>query len=137
MKANVLVQALAIFVSVGGAFLLTLTGKMGFVGLEGNLEVARTVALATLVCAELFRAYAARSERASVFKIGLFSNKLMNMAVGASLLILLAVIYIPGVNRIFDNVALNPMSWLIILPVALIPFIAGEIHKLISGRLHK
>lgn len=139
MKANVLVQALAIFISVGGMFLLSLTGKIGFLTAPGvePLAVARTVALATLVCAELFRAYAARSERCSVFKIGLFSNKLMNMAVAASLAILIAVIYIPGVNRIFDNVALPLMSWVVILPAALIPFIAGEIHKLISSRLHK
>ena len=139
MKANVVVQALAIFCSVGGAFLLALTGKTGLFTVEGvePLAIARTVALATLVCAELFRAYAARSERISVFKIGLFSNKLMNMAVGASLMILLAVIYIPGVNRVFDNVALPLTSWILILPLALIPFIAGEVHKFISNCLHK
>ncbi len=137
MKANIAVQALSIFVAVGGAFLLTLTGSLGMVGLEGSLGTARTVALATLVCAELFRAYSARSERISVFKLGLFSNKLMNLAVGASLLILAAVIYIPGVNGIFENVAIPLMSWLIILPIAFLPFIAGEIHKLISSRLHK
>jgi len=61
----------------------------------------------------------------------------MNASVGISLMILLAVIYIPGVNRVFDNVAISPMSWLLILPIALIPFAAGEIHKLISSRLHK
>ena len=139
MKVNIIVQALAIFLAVGGAFLLTLTGKIGFITVEGAspLDVARTVALATLVCAELFRAYAARSERVSVFKLGLFSNKMMNLATLASLLILLAVVYIPGVNSAFDNVALPPMAWLFIIPVALLPFIAGEIHKFISSRLHK
>ena len=139
MKANIAVQALAIFAAVGGAFLLTLTGCLGFISIEGAkpIAVARTVALATLVCAELFRAYAARSERVSVFKLGLFSNKMMNWATLASMLILMAVIYIPGVNSAFDNVALPPMAWLFILPVALLPFIAGEIHKFISSRLHK
>ena len=65
------------------------------------------MAFATLILAELLRAYASRSERMSVFKLGLFSNKLMNTAVGLSLVMLLAVIYIPGVNGIFDNVALS------------------------------
>ena len=139
MKSIIIVQALAIFLAVGGAFLLTLTGNLSFISVEGAtpLAIARTVALATLVCAELFRAYAARSERISVFKLGLFSNKMMNMATLASLLILMAVIYIPGVNTAFDNVALPPVAWLFILPVALLPFIAGEIHKFISSRLHK
>ena len=137
MKANICAQAISIFVAVGGAFLLTLTGRLGCVGLEGSIDTARTVALATLVCSELFRAYSARSERLSVFSLGLFSNKLMNLSVGASLLILLAVVYIPGVNSIFENVALPFMSWLVILPIALLPFIVGEIHKFIALRLHK
>ena len=143
MKGNILVQSLSIFIAVGGAFLLALTGSCSLLsngsaaGSAEALAYARTVALATLVCAELFRAYSARSERISVFKLGLFSNKLMNMAVGASLAILLAVIYIPGVNSLFDNVALPAMSWLVIIPVSFLPFIAGEINKLISSRLHK
>ena len=58
MKANVVVQALAIFISVGGMFLLALTGKISVFAVDGvePLAIARTVALATLVCAELFRA---------------------------------------------------------------------------------
>ena len=96
---------------------------------------ARTVAFATLICAELFRAFAARSERVSVFKLGLFTNKMMNIAVGISLIMLIAVIYIPGVNKIFDNVPLNPGAWAVILPLALIPFASSEIHKLFKSKI--
>ena len=70
----------------------------------------------------------------SVFKIGLFSNKMMNAAVGLSIVMLLAVIYIPGINKIFDNVALNPTAWLLIIPLTLIPFTASEVFKAIKGR---
>ena len=58
----------------------------------------------------------------------------MNTAVGASILLLLAVIYIPGINSIFDNVALNPLAWLVIIPLALIPFIASEVFKAIKAK---
>lgn len=92
------------------------------------------MAFATLILAELFRAFAARSERMSVFKIGLFTNKMMNTAVGLSIAMLLAVIYIPGVNKIFDNVPLNPQAWLVIIPLALIPFTASEVYKAIKSR---
>ena len=50
----------------------------------------QTVAFATLVISELLRAYTARSEHYSVFKIGVFSNKWMQYAVGVSLLLVLA-----------------------------------------------
>jgi Ca2+-transporting ATPase len=46
---------------------------------------------------------------------------------------LVAVIYIPGVNGVFNNVALNPMAWLVILPLAFLPFALSEISKLIKG----
>jgi Ca2+-transporting ATPase len=56
----------------------------------------------------------------------------MNWSVGGALLLLLAVIYIPGVNSVFDNVALNPLAWLVIIPLAFIPFAFSEIAKLIK-----
>ncbi|MCR5048192.1 MAG: cation-translocating P-type ATPase [Saccharofermentans sp.] len=132
MLAQIFVQAIAIFVCVAAAFLIPLTRNNGFF-FSSDIEAltgARTVAFATLILAELLRAFASRSERLSVFKLGLFTNKLMNTAVGLSLVMLLAVIYIPGVNGIFDNVALNPAAWLVIVPLALIPFATSEIFKL-------
>ena len=90
-----------------------------------------------MICAELFRAFAARSERISVFKLGLFSNKMMNIAVALSLVMLVAVIYIPGINSIFNNVALNPLAWVVILPLAILPFAVSEISKLIKGGCNK
>ncbi|MCR4689600.1 MAG: cation-translocating P-type ATPase [Saccharofermentans sp.] len=139
MMGHIGIQAMAIFLSVATAFLVSLASmNMGntFFYAGSNAEpinVARTVAFATLICAELFRAFAARSERLSVFKIGIFTNKMMNMAVGLSLILLIAVIYIPGVNAIFDNVALNPLAWIVILPLALIPFASSELFKIIKN----
>ena len=105
-----------------------------FVNDANPLVGARTMAFATLILAELFRAYSARSERISVFSLGLFSNKSMNMAVGFSTLLLLLVIYVPGVNRIFDNIALPAIAWIPILVLALLPFAASEINKALKTR---
>lgn len=145
MMVNIALQATGIFLSVAAAFLAALmsmnAGSTFFYAGEATdgiaLSTARTVAFATLICCELFRAFAARSERISVFKLGIFSNSMMNKAVGVSLVLLLAVIYIPVVNGIFDNVALNPLAWLVILPLALIPFALSEGHKALKARLHK
>ena len=145
MMVTIAIQSAGIFVSVAAAFLAALlstnNGSTFFYAGDMSgiapITVARTVAFATLICSELFRAFAARSERISVFKLGLFSNSMMNKAVGVSLVLLLAVIYIPYVNTIFDNVALNPLAWIVILPLALIPFALNEGHKALKACLHK
>lgn len=132
MKISIAVQSLAIFFSVFVSFVLGL--RVFFVDSSDPLTPSRTMAFATLILAELFRAYASRSEHTSVFKLGLFSNKSMNYAVAFSLLLLIAVIYIPTVNTIFSNVALPALAWVPILLLALIPFSASEIYKLIRYR---
>ena len=54
-----------------------------------------------------------------------------------SIFLLLAVIYIPGVNKIFKNVMISPLSWCVIVPLAFVPFILNELFKVIKNRLHK
>ena len=137
MKVTIAGQAIAIFVTVATAFISALvTGGGIFFDASGDAEIlkgARTVAFATLILAELFRAFAARSESTSVFKIGLFSNKFMNISVALAIVLLIAVIYIPGVNTIFGSMVLNPMAWLVIVPLSFIPFAVSEIMKLIRN----
>ena len=150
MMGHIAMQSVGLFVSVAAAFIIALmsmnngstffySGVLADAAVKGvhPIDIARTVAFATLICAELFRAFAARSERISVFKLGLFSNKMMNIAVALSLVMLVAVIYIPGINSIFNNVALNPLAWVVILPLAILPFAVSEISKLIKGGCNK
>lgn len=132
MKISIAVQSLAIFAAVFTSYLLGL--KVFFVNDADPLTGARTMAFATLILAELFRAYSARSEFSSVFKLGVFSNRFMNMAVGFSLLLLLFVVYVPGVNGVFNNIPLAPVLWLPILGLAIIPFAASEIYKAVKYR---
>ena len=138
MKVTIAGQAVAIFVTVATAFISALLTKGGiFFDASGEAEIlkgARTVAFATLILAELFRAFAARSESTSVFKIGLFSNKFMNLSVLLAIVLLFAVIYIPGVNMIFGCTALSPLAWLVIIPLAFVPFAVSEIMKLIKNK---
>jgi len=132
MKLMILVQSLAIFSAVFVSFLIGL--KVFFVNDPHPLDGARTMAFATLILAELFRAYSARSEHVSVFKLGIFSNRSMNLAVSLSAVLLLLVIYVPGVNGIFDNIALPALTWLPILFLALLPFASSEIYKTVKYR---
>jgi Ca2+-transporting ATPase len=88
------------------------------------------MAFVTLSLCELFRAYTVRSERISLFRLGVFSNKYMQYAVGASLLLLLLVINVPFLQPIFNTHAMSPIEWTFVLGLSLIPAIAEEVTKL-------
>jgi len=94
-----------------------------------DVQTAETMAFVTLSLCELFRAYTVRSERASIFRIGVFSNRYMQYAVGLSIGLLLLVVNIPFLQPIFNTHFLRPNEWLIVVGLALIPAISEEITK--------
>ena len=87
------------------------------------------MAFVTLSASELVRAYTARSERYPLLRIGVFTNKWMNIAVLVSLALLLAVVYVPFLNGVFDTVPLGWTEWRLVMPLLLIPAIAAEAVK--------
>lgn len=128
MLVGIVVQALAISFAVLAAF------RIGLAWFPGSLHHAQTMAFATLSISELFRAYTARSERFNIWQVGIFSNKYMQYAVASSLVILLAIIYVPFLDPIFDTAFLNLPEWLVMLPLILTPAIAAEITKVFIRR---
>lgn len=102
-----------------------------------NLEFAETMAFVTLSTSELIRAFTARSERYPVLKLGIFSNKWMNLAVLASLVMVLLVVYVPFLNPIFKTKPLGWEQWQLILPLLLIPSIVAEVVKWLTNRSAK
>jgi Ca2+-transporting ATPase len=77
----------------------------------------------------LARAYTARSERTLLFRLGVFSNKYMQYAVSLSVVLLLAVVYVPFLQPIFNTVALGAREWLVMLPLLIVPSVAAEVTK--------
>jgi Ca2+-transporting ATPase len=135
MVVGTIVQTIAIAGSVLAAFLIGLnhTGYWGItdpVAAELALRTAQTMAFVTLSASELFRAYTARSERYPLFRIGLFGNKWMQWAVLGSLAVLLATVYVPGLNtEVFGNLPLKFFDWLVVFPLMLVPAVVAEINK--------
>ena len=120
MVIGIIVQTVAITAAVLTAFRL---------GMPAGVEHARTMAFATLSISELLRAYTSRSERYSLWSIGVFSNKWMQWAVLFSLVILLAIIYLPFLDPIFGTTFLTAADWAEMLPLILLPSVAAEINK--------
>ncbi|MFN8384708.1 MAG: cation-translocating P-type ATPase [Anaerolineales bacterium] len=99
-----------------------------------DVQTAETMAFVTLSLAELFRAYTVRSERASVFTIGVFSNKYMQYAVGLSITLLLIVCSVPFLQPIFNTHFLSAREWGLVVGLALLPAVAEEITKFFLRR---
>jgi len=90
----------------------------------------QTILFTTLVFSQLSLALAVRSERASLFHQGLFSNPALLGAVLLSALLHLAVVYAPPLQSFFNTVALTPGELAIAVAVSTLPFWALEGWKM-------
>ncbi len=107
---------------------------LGLQRYPGSLEAAQTIAFVTLCVSELVRAFTARSEYHSIFSIGVFSNRWMVWAVGASLLLVLMVVYVPFLQPFFDTIPLTLDDWLMMLPFFFASAVAMELLKVYFRR---
>lgn len=135
MRAGVAIQTIAIAAITLFAFWrgLNYEGRP----FSDNLAIAETMAFVTLSASELLRAFTARSERYPLLKIGLFSNKWMNIAVLTSLVLMLAVVYVPFLNPVFKTTPLYLDQWKLIVPLLLIPSVVAEVAKWVLNRQAK
>jgi len=123
MIIGITIQSIAITISVLLAYIWALKVY------NGDLIISRTVAFTTIILAELIRAHSSRSERFSIFKLGIFSNLTLIWATVLSFMLLIIVIYIPVLQVIFKTYPLSYKDWTVIIGLCLIPLIAGEINK--------
>lgn len=84
-------------------------------------QAANTMAFSTLTLCQLFHAFDVRSDSRSIFEIGLFSNQAMNRAFLLGFLLQAAVVLLPPLRTVFSVVPLNPLEWLTVLALSLLP----------------
>ncbi len=97
----------------------------------------QTMVFTVLCLSQLGHVLAIRSEKESLFKLGLFSNKPLVLSVIFSILLQLIIIYCPIFNRIFHTQALNLYELILAFILSSIVFIAVEIEKAFKRRLKK
>jgi Ca2+-transporting ATPase len=91
----------------------------------------QTMVFTVLVFAQLFHCLAIRSERFSLFSIGLFSNPALLGAILLTVLAQAAVIYLPSLNTVFRTVPLSPIELAACFGIGSIVFVAVELEKLV------
>lgn len=94
----------------------------------------QTVVFTVLTVSQLFHSLAVRSESASLFRIGLFSNLPMLGAVVLTLLLQLAVVYTPALNQLFHTQPLPLYDLLVCLALSSLVLVAVEAEKWLIRR---
>jgi magnesium-transporting ATPase (P-type) len=110
---------------------LSLAG--GLLGGSGTIDDARTMAFTTLVVAQLFNCFNARSETASAFS-GLFANRWLWGAIALSVALQVAVVELPFMNDAFSTTRLSLGDWSICVALASVVLWADELRKLAARR---
>jgi len=99
-------------------------------GLHQNLEQARTVAFTVMVVVQLVHAFNCRSERWSLFQLGVGTNRALVWAVLLSLAIQIAVLTVPAVSSVFKAAPLPIEDWVLMGAAGLVPLIVMELTKI-------
>jgi magnesium-transporting ATPase (P-type) len=108
----------------------------GLLGGSGGIDEARTMAFTTLVFAQLFNCFNARSDRTSAFSHP-FTNRLLWGAIAISALLQVAVVELPFLNNAFGTEPLGLDDWLVCVGLASAVLWAVELKKLVGRRLRR
>ena len=116
--------------------LVTLAAFLYVLKVRGeDISYARTVAFSVLVFSQLFHALDCRSENESIWKLGLFTNKFLLLAVAASITLQMMLHHFDITNRIFKIQPLDAFDMIFSLGIATIPMLVIEGWKVIKRRL--
>jgi Ca2+-transporting ATPase len=115
-----------------GVLMGLITTVIQFFGYQAGNPAWRTMVFTTLCLAQMGNALAVRSEKYSLFSIGVFSNPALVGAVLLTFALQLAVVYVPFLQAIFQTVALSPLELAICLGASTLVFWAVEAVKWIA-----
>lgn len=131
MSKNVLWRAFGWYgmigaaVSIGGYFWINHLHGWPDVSLAAAGPVyaeATTMTLAAIIFSQIASVMNSRSQKASVFKLGVFSNHKINFGILVEILILLMLMYVAPLREVFGTTTLQWQAWLylIVLPIPIV-----------------
>ncbi|MGD6808734.1 MAG: cation-translocating P-type ATPase [Candidatus Bathyarchaeia archaeon] len=102
-----------------------------------HLLEARTQLLTAMIVMELVVALSMRSLKYPVFKVGIFKNKYLWYAILSSFALQLLILYVPGVQPLFDVHTPELIDWVVALSFGAIVFGSIEIGKYVANLRRK
>jgi len=133
MMSSVLTRAVFIFIGATGAFLYGLYVSAAPDGVDQHI-LAMSMCFFTLVASELLVAYPSKTEAFIGAGGTVFKNKFLNISMLISLLILIAVMYVPVLNGLFSVTPLLVDHLVICLLLIMLTVIGFEVSKLTMRR---
>jgi magnesium-transporting ATPase (P-type) len=127
-------------VAMAAYFLVNIFNGWPNVPLAGSGIVYRqatTMTLASIVFCQIGMVLNCRTEKQSIFKVGLFRNKRVLQGIVFEILLISLIIYMPFLQNIFQTAPIGIKEWafLVILPPLIV--LIEEIRKAFSRRYDK
>lgn len=137
VKAFLWYGLLASAVSMAAYFFVNILNGWPNIPLASSGEVyikATTMTLSAIVFCQIGAVMNCRTEKQSVFKVGLFQNKRVLLGIVVEIVLLCAIIYVPFLQVIFQTGPIGIKEWgvLILLPIPII--LVEEVRKYFSRR---
>lgn len=98
-------------------------------GIDPVYVRATTMSLAAIVFGQIGAVFNCRTEKQSVFKVRLFSNKQVNFGIIFEIILITALVYFPPFQTIFHTAPLNITDWLLLCIWPPLILIIEEIRK--------
>jgi magnesium-transporting ATPase (P-type) len=95
---------------------------------------ATTMTFLAMVACQVGTAFAARTERASLRSIGVFSNPLLLWGIAFELALAAMVIYLPPFQALLSTAPLGLDAWLFVAPFPVIVWGADEVRRYLVRR---
>jgi calcium-translocating P-type ATPase len=102
--------------------------------LHNTYLTATTMTFFGMVMGQIGTAFAARTDRASLRSVGVFSNPLLLWGIGFELALSAILIYVPPFQSLLDTAALSPADLLLTLPFPFIVWGADEVRRYLIRR---
>jgi len=96
-----------------------------------------TMTFAGIVIAQVGNVLACRTNKVSIFKTSLKSNKWIWLGIASQISIISAIVYVPTLQRFFGTTGLGMLDWAFLALLACIVVLAEEIRKWVARRLAK
>lgn len=137
INVPILNKSFATEVIIEGLLIALVTMVAFHIGLDtGGADVASTMAFATLCLSRLLHGFNCRSKE-SVFKIGLFRNKTIWIAVIIGYLLLMLVLTFKPLSGVFEVVTLSLSEFSYVYGLSVIPLIVVQVYKLLFVKVLK
>jgi magnesium-transporting ATPase (P-type) len=121
---SILISATGLFAAVCGVYVATWHSDAGLI-------TAQTMAFATWLLGHVFLALNLRTEREPLFRVGLFSNRVMVVWAIATFALLLVATLFPGAQHLIKLTSLRAAQWALAAGAAFAGTFWMEVRKLI------